>query len=412
MSETKSQPISKRQVWEAYQAIKGNGQASGVDGISLRDYEKDLSKNLYKVWNRMSSGSYFPPPVREHGIPKEGGKERLLGIPTVGDRVAQMVAKRYMEPRLESYFHKDSYAYRPGRGCYSALEKAKESCWRKSWVIDLDIQGFFDNLDHELLMRAVEKHFPEKWVRLYVSRWLQASVQRRDGRIEERTKGTPQGGVISPLLANLYLHYAFDKWMELNYPDVAFERYADDIIVHCESESEARELLQQIRDRLRACKLELHPEKTKIVYCKQSNRQQEYAETSFSFLGYTFRPRTVKTKGGVLKLGFMPGISHKAKKRIYAEIRKLRFHRWTTVNLQEIAKELNPKLRGWLNYYGRYTRSALSKLMFDLNTRILKWALNRYKRFRGSKRRALKWLRDVCKSQPNLFAHWGLGFKI
>ncbi len=222
--------ISKREVWEAFKRVKVNQGGAGVDGQTIAEFEGDLSNNLYKLWNRMSSGSYFPPPVRRVEIPKGDGGNRPLGIPTVSDRVAQMVVKRYLEPKLEEHFHEDSYGYRPLKSAIEAVGVARERCWRNDWVLDLDIKGFFDNIDHDLLMSAVQRHTDCKWVLLYLERWLKAPVQLADGRLVEREKGTPQGGVISPLLANLFLHYAFDEWMRRKCPSIRFERYADDMI--------------------------------------------------------------------------------------------------------------------------------------------------------------------------------------
>ena len=228
MPEAKPYAISKQVVWEAYQEVKANHGAAGVDGQSIEAFETDLKGNLYKIWNRMSSGSYFPPPVRLVEIPKASGGTRPLGIPTVGDRVAQMVVKMHLEPLVEPQFHPDSYGYRPGKSALDAVATARERCWRSDWVIDLDIKGFFDNLGHELVMKAVRHHAEAPWVLLYIERWLKAPVERQDGSREERTKGSPQGSVVSPLLANLFMHYAFDLWMRRTYPDIRFERYADD----------------------------------------------------------------------------------------------------------------------------------------------------------------------------------------
>jgi len=408
---TKSQPISKKQVWEAYQKLKNNGQSAGVDEISLKEFEENLRKNLYKVWNRMTSGSYYPPPVKEVEIPKKDGSLRKLGIPTVGDRVAQMVVKKYLEPKIEPYFHDNSYGYRPCKSAHDALSKTRERCWKYSWVLDLDIKGFFDNIDHDLLLLAVKRHCEEKWVLMYIERWLKAPVQRKDGSLLQRVNGTPQGGVISPLLANLFLHYAFDKWMEMKYPQVKFERYADDIVVHCSSESESNRLLRQIKERLEECRLELNSEKTKIVYCKTSNRAGDYRNVSFTYLGYTFKPRSAKTRSGKLFLGFNPGISNSARKKIGTTIRKMNFHKWTSGNIDVIAKSLNPKVRGWLNYYGKFRPSDLGFIMFGINQRLVKWISNRYKRYRNKLHKAINWLKRVYRQLPNLFVHWSYGFQ-
>ena len=326
MSEAKPYGISKQEVWEAYKRVKANQGAAGVDEQSITDFEGRLKDNLYKIWNRMSSGSYFPPPVRTVKIPKTGGGERKLGIPTVSDRIAQMVVKSRLEPEVDPFFHPDSYGYRPGKSALEAVGQARQRCWRFDWVIDLDIKGFFDNIDHELMMRAVRKHAKDKWVVLYIERWLKAPAQEEEGRLVPREKGTPQGGVASPLLANLFLHYAFDVWMRKHYPHLPFERYADDGIVHCRTEKEAQEVRAAIAARLQECRLELHPEKTKIVYCKDDDRRGNYPNEKFDFLGYTFRSRRSKNRYGKFFINFSPAVSDKAGKAIRAEIRSWKLH--------------------------------------------------------------------------------------
>lgn len=408
---TKTQPITKEQVWDAYCQVRKNGDSGGVDKLTLKDYEAVKSKELYKVWNRMASGSYFPSPVRRMEIPKEGGKTRKLGIPTVNDRVAQMVVRHYLEPRLERIFHKHSFGYRPGRNAHMAVKQVKAECWKKSWVIDLDIEGFFDNLDHELLMRALRRHVEESWVLLYVERWLKAPIDLGEGRLKYPEKGSPQGGVISPLLSNLFLHYAFDRWMEINYPSITFERYADDIIVHCETIKQAEWLLVQIGKRLQSCNLQLHPEKTKIAYCKQSGRGASYERVTFDFLGFTFKPKKARKRTGELFLGFGPVISVRSVTRITAELKHLGLHRRTRHELTTLAEILDPKLRGWFNYYGRIDKWTFSLVMFKLNERLIKWACKRFKRFKRSTLRARKWLVGVYNDFPNLFYHWQLGFR-
>jgi len=300
MEKTNPKPfvISKKSVWQAYQRVKANRGGCGVDRVSLQAFEKNLRDNLYKIWNRMSSGSYFPPPVRRVDIPKADGRTRPLGIPTVGDRIAQMVVKMDLEPKLEPIFHGWSYGYRPGRSALDAVDAARRNCWRRNWVLDLDIKGFFDSIDHELLMKAVGKHTDSPWHRLYIERWLKASVMHADGRCEERLCGTPQGGVISPLLANLFLHYAFDVWMQKQWPDVWFERYADDVICHCATEQEAQRLLESLQERLAACGLTLHPTKTRIVYCQDDRRREPHVNTRFEFLGFEFRGRSALDQKG------------------------------------------------------------------------------------------------------------------
>lgn len=383
-----------------------------MDGQSLSDFEKGLKDNLYKVWNRMSSGSYFPPAVRCVEIPKKNGGKRLLGIPTVADRMAQMVVKMSLEPKVEPYFHPDSYGYRPKKSAKQALEVARKRCWRYDWVLDLDIKGFFDNLDHELLMKAVEKHTESKWERLYIGRWLKAPLEKEDGTQEERYKGTPQGGVISPLLANLFLHYAFDQWMSRCYPDKPFERYADDIVVHCRSEAEAKGLKEQIGQRMVECKLELHPEKTQIVYCKDENRKGNFPKENFDFLGYTFRPRGAKNSQGKIFAGFMPAISNKAAKKIRQTIRRWRMHVHSDLELREIAQRINPVVRGWIQYYGQYYRSALYPTLQQLDCYLVRWAKRKYKSLRTRRGGEWNWLKGIVKREPNLFAHWQMGFRL
>lgn len=368
MPEAKPYDIPKQLVWDAYQRVKANRGAAGVDGESLATFEKDLKDNLYKVWNRMSSGSYFPPPVRLVEIPKDNGGTRPLGIPTVGDRVAQTVVKMVLEPVVEPVFHPDSYGYRPGRSALDAVAMARKRCWRADWVIDLDIKGFFDALVHDLVERAVAHHTDNPWIRLYIARWLRAPVQKPDGTLEQRTRGTPQGGVVSPLLANLFLHYAFDHWMQRTFPSVPFERYADDAIVHCRSERQARMVLEAIRRRFEQCGLELHPTKTQIVYCKDDDRRGEYERVAFDFLGYTFQPRRAKNRWGKHFVSFLPAISTKAAKAIRATMREWRMASTrSNQRLEDLARLVNPVVRGWMNYYGRFYRSKCILILRHLN---------------------------------------------
>src|ERR1700731_1007150 len=326
MNEAKPFCISKKEGWETYKRVKANKGAAGVDEQSIEDFEKRLKKNLYRIWNRMSSGSYFPPPVRTVKIPKKNGGERKLGIPTVTDRIAQQVVKARLEPEVEPLFHADSYGYRPGKSALDAVGQARKRCWRYDWVLDLDIKSFFDTLSQDLLLRAVKKHAKEQWIVLYIERWLKAPVQEEDGQLVPRERGTPQGGVISPLLANLFLHYAFDRWMAKRYPQLPFERFADDAIVHCRTEVEAQEIRAAIALRLQECGLELHPEKTKVVYCKDDDRRRTYPHEKFDFLGYTFRPRRSKNRTGKFFVNFSPAVSDKAVKAIRVEIRSWDLH--------------------------------------------------------------------------------------
>lgn len=412
MPEAKPYDIPKQLVWDAYQRVKANRGAAGVDGESLAMFEKDLKDNLYKVWNRMSSGSYFPPPVRLVEIPKDNGGTRPLGIPTVGDRVAQTVVKMVLEPLVEPVFHPDSYGYRPGRSALDAVAVARKRCWDADWIIDLDIKGFFDALVHELVERSVAHHTDNPWIRLYIARWLRAPVQKPDGTVEQRTRGTPQGGVISPLLANLFLHYAFDHWMQRTFPSVLFERYADDVIVHCRSERQARMVLEAIRRRFEQCGLELHPTKTRIVYCKDDDRRGEYEHVAFDFLGYTFQPRRAKNRWGKYFVSFLPAMSTKAAKAIRKTIREWRMA--STRNnqrLEDLAQLANPVVRGWMNYYGRFYRSKCVQVLRHLNEALAAWARRKYKRLRRRERASVHWLGRIARREPNLFVLWKLGVR-
>ena len=364
--------------------------------------------NLYRIWNRMSSGSYFPSAVRSVEIAKKGGGQRKLGVPTISDRVAQMVAKMYFEPEVDQYFHPDSYGYRPGKSAIDAVGIARKRCWRYNWVVDLDIKGFFDNIDHGLLMRAVRKHTDNKWLLLYIERWLKAPVQAEDGTLFSRGKGSPQGSVISPLLANLFLHYAFDEWMRRNYGSIPFERYADDILVHCKSEKQARWIRAIIEERLNQCQLELHPGKTKIVYCKDSSRRGSYPDERFDFLGYTFRPRLSKDRYGKFFVSFLPAVGNEAARSIRKTIRSWRLHRMTDKSIEDLACIINPVIRGWINYYGRFYKSALHPIFNKLNCSLQRWAMRKYKKLRRRKRRAFYRLGRIVKQRPYLFAHWRL----
>jgi len=402
--------ISKQAVWEAFKRIKANQGAAGVDGQSIEEFEKDLSNNLYKLWNRMSSGSYFPSPVRKVDIPKPDGRMRPLGIPTVADRVAQMVVKHYLEPILEPHFHPDSYGYRPGKSALDAVGIARKRCWKYHWALDLDIKSFFDTIDHELLMRAVRKHTDCKWVLLYIERWLKAPVQLVDGALADRKMGTPQGGVISPLLSNLFLHYAFDKWMGRQFPEIPFERYADDVICHCRSERQAKDLLDAIKSRLAECRLKLNLQKTRIIYCKDSYRKGSYTNESFDFLGFTFRPRLSKTRHGKYFVNFSPAVSNKATKAMRQTIRSWNLPRRSDKSLEDFAHIFNPIIRGWMNYYGEYYKSALYRTFWHLDRLLSRWASRKYRKLRGRQRKAQQWLRRIRKRQPWLFAHWRFAY--
>lgn len=407
--ETKSLPITQQMVRKAYQKVKSNKGSAGVDQVSLEEYQKDLNNNLYKLWNRLSSGSYFPPPVREVKIPKQNGGHRKLGIPTVSDRIAQQVLKSYLEPRLEKEFHEQSYGYRPLKSAHQAVEAVRENVRHYSWVIDMDIKSFFDEVDHELLMKALDRHVEEKWVKMYLKRWLEAPIQGEDGsQIIKQGKGTPQGGVISPLLANLYLHYVVDKWIEQRYPEVPFVRYADDIIIHCRREEEAKEVLAAIQERMKSCKLQMNTEKTKIVYCQDYRREKKAYSKRFDFLGFRFQPRSVKSNRGGMFLGYDCAISPESERRITQHWKSLKIDKWCTQTLQDIANVMNPKLRGMIRYYGKFKIWELERIVRRFNFRLAKWALNKYRRFNESYKKAYEWLKQIRKYYPNLFYHWTL----
>ena len=408
MSSAKPFPITKRQVWEAYQRVKANQGGAGVDGQTLAEFEEDLVNNLYQLWNRLASGSYLPPPVKRVEIAKANGGVRPLGIPTVGDRIAQTVVKAALEPELERHFHPDSYGYRPGKSAHQAIGQARQRCWRSDWVVDLDIKGFFDTLDHDLLMRAVRHHTQDAWVRLYIERWLKAPVQLPDGTVQERTRGTPQGGVVSPLLANLYLHYSFDAWMQRTYPHIPFERYADDAVCHCRTQEEAEQLKDALACRFADCGLELHPEKTRIVYCKDDDRKGDYPVIGFDFLGYSFRPRRSKNRWGKFFINFSPAVSNSAAKAIRQEVRRWQLPVRSDKALDDLARMFNAVIRGWVRYYGAYYPSALYWTLRQIDRKLVLWATRKFKRLRGHKRRAAHWLWRIARKQPGLFAHWRL----
>ena len=409
MNQTKPFVIPKERVMQAFKLIKANAGGVGVDQQSLLDFEKDLKDNLYKLWNRLSSGSYFPPPVKAVSIPKKSGGERILGVPTVADRIAQMVVKLTLEPEVEPHFLPDSYGYRPKKSALDAVGITRQRCWQFNWLVEYDIQGFFDNLDHELLMKAIKKHTACKWVLLYVERWLKAPLQLADGTRRERTQGVPQGGVMSPLLSNLFLHYVFDVWMTKQYPHLPWCRYADDGLVHCQTEPQAQQLLAELLQRFKACGLMLHPTKTKIVYCKDGKRKSKYPQTKFEFLGYSFQRRTVKSKQNELFVSFTPAVSRTAQKSMRAKTREQKFYRRSELSLNAIAEQFNPVLRGWIEYYGAYQRSGLYPVLRHFNKTLVAWAMRKYKKLRGHKTKASIFLQKIAKTEPTLFAHWKIG---
>lgn len=407
---TKPFNIPKKLFVDAFERVKANAGSAGIDKESLSDFERDLKGNLYKLWNRMSSGCYFPPAVKAVPIPKKSGGTRVLGVPTVGDRVCQMVVKIIIEPRVESVFLPDSYGYRPKKSALDAIGVTRQRCWQYDWVLEFDIKGLFDNISHELLMRAVRKHISEPWIILYIERWLKAPMQQSDGTIIERTQGTPQGGVISPVLSNLFLHYCFDKWMQRQHPELKWCRYADDGLVHCQTLQGAEALLKELKERFKTCGLELHPDKTQIVYCKDRRRQRNYLNKSFSFLGYTFRARgSQNKKDHKIFMGFLPAVSKEALKSMRAKIRQSNLRNHTEQSIEDIADRYNSILQGWLNYYGKYTRSALYPLWQHFNSTLIIWAMKKYKPLRNRRRKAGLFIKEIAKKQPDLFVHWRVG---
>jgi RNA-directed DNA polymerase len=406
----KSFDIPKHLVVQAWKLVKRNGGAAGIDGVSIVMFERKLKKNLYTIWNRMSSGSYQPAPVLRVDIPKKSGGTRPLGIPTVADRIAQMTARLCFEPLVEPKFHPDSYGYRPRKSAHQAVAQARKRCWEYDWVIDLDIKGFFDTIDHGLMLKAVDHFNPSAWVRLYVERWLKAPAEDREGKRTERGQGTPQGGVISPVLANLFLHFAVDQWMTRHYPGLPFERNADDMVIHCRTKAEAEHLLEAIRQRLTDCKLMVHPEKTKIVYCRDGKRRELHACTRFKFLGFDFCARTARSKAGKLFLGFGPAISRDAEREIKAEIRGWNIQRAADANLEGLSELYNAKLRGWFNYYGKFRVSELYRIFCLFTGVLVKWARNKFKGMRGSWQSAARYISVKAAECKHLFIHWEAGW--
>lgn len=403
----KSFDIPKRLIYRAWKKVQANAGAPGVDAVGVAEFQANEKNNLYKVWNRMSAGSYMPGPVRAVEIPKGDGGVRTLGVPNVEDRVAQTAAAMLLEEKLEPIFHPDSYGYRRGRSAQDAVAVARKRCWKYDWTIDLDVQKFFDSVPWDLMVKAVAHHTQERWVLLYIDRWLRAPIMMPDGTLCERERGTPQGSPISPELANLFMHYAFDMWLSREYPNCPFERYADDAVIHCATAEQAKMLLAALAKRLESVGLTLHPMKTRIVYCKDSNRSEEAEHTSFDFLGYNFRARKANGPRGLFQ-SFSPAMSAKAKKAIGQSIRAWHLKLWSGGDLTSIAKEINPQVRGWINYYGAFYRSELDFLARRINQHLVRWALHKYKRLRRSPRRAWQWLNAVIGREPLLFTHWAL----
>jgi group II intron reverse transcriptase/maturase len=411
LEKTKTQPISKEQVWLSWKRVKKGGKGMGIDNVCMDDIASNPRKYLYPLWNRLASGSYFPPPVKEVPIPKGNGKERMLGIPTILDRVAQGVIQEELEAIVEPLFHPSSFGYRPGKSAHQALEQCAKHCWNRWYVVDLDIKGFFDNINHKQMMSILRKHTSQKHILMYCERWLKAPVQKQRGELHTREKGTPQGGVISPLLANLYLHEAFDHWLATTQPRIVFERYADDIVIHTRSIEQSNFILDKLKLRLKRFSLEVHPEKTKIVYCYRTARfhkEPRSVAVSFDFLGYTFKPRLCAKSNGEQFWGYRPAISKKSEKRIIEELRKLSIQRWIHYDIQGLSDALSSRIQGWLNYYGKFRPSEMQRLFRLLNNRIAKWARNKYKLKTYSK--SYRWLKHMMKQNPDTFVHWQYGF--
>jgi RNA-directed DNA polymerase len=406
---TKPYDIPKALVWEAFKRVKANGGAAGVDKESIEVFEGKLGDNLYKLWNRLCSGSYFPPPVKGVPIPKKSGGVRMLGVPTVADRVAQTVVKLILEPVLEPMFHRNSFGYRPGRSALDAVALVRRRSWEYNRVVEYDIKGLFDNIDHELLLRALRKHCQIPWVLLYIDRWLKAPMEGEDGKLVERTRGTPQGGVVSPLLANLFLHYALDVWLSRNMRSVRFCRYADDGVIHCKSEEQAKLVMRRVKERLIECKLEMHPEKSRMVYCRDINRQDEYPVTQFTFLGYCFRPRKAVDKYGRVYVNFAPAVSREALKAMRQTVRGWHIQLKCDKSLTDLSNMFNPVLRGWRNYYGRFHASALKPLWRQVNAYLARWLMRKYKHLARHCTRAYHELSQLAAKSTGLFVHWESG---
>ncbi len=400
--------ISRNQVWKAYQEVKLNGGSAGIDQQSLEEFEVNLKGNLYKIWNRMSSGSYFPPPVKAVPIPKKSGGFRILGIPSVSDRVAQAVVKNVLEPVLDPIFDENSFGFRPNKSAHQAIEITRKRCWEYDWIVEFDIKGLFDNIDHSLLLRALQKHCKTPWVLLYVERWLKAPLVT-DGIYVQRERGTPQGGVVSPILANLFLHYAFDAWVRREMPRVPFCRYADDGLLHCRSKKQAYFVMNRITHRFKECGLEIHPEKSRIALCKDKNRKENYHVVSFDFLGFSFRPRRCIGKHGNIHPNFLPGVSQGSQKAMNKVIRSWHIQLMNGKSLEDLSRMFNPVLRGWFNYYGKFYPSALRRIWRNFNGYLIQWVRRKFKRFAGHKRRAWKYLGRIARADPELFVHWSLG---
>ncbi len=407
----KTQPVSKEQVWSAWKRIKQGGKSVGVDNVTIEMIESNPRKYLYPLWNRLASGSYFPPPVKEVLIPKGKVKTRILGVPTILDKVAQEVIRVELEKTAEPLFHPSSFGYRPGKSAHDAVEQCSKNCRERWYVVDLDIKGFFDNIDHEQMMAILQKHTSQKHILLYCERWLKAAMYKQNGELQTRSKGAIQGSVISPLLANLYLHEAFDQWLATTQPRIVFERYADDIVIHTRSLEQSHFILDKLKERLKRYSLEIHPDKTRMVFCYQTARLHKDGKkvpVSFDFLGFTFKPRLCKKPNGEMYWGFRPAISMKSQKKIIGELRRLAIHNWVSLDIQSLAEALAPKIRGWINYFGRFRISELHRVFRLLNIRIAKWARKKYKLKTYAK--SYGWLKRILRWYPNTFVHWKYGF--
>jgi len=406
---TKPYDIPKMLVWQAFQHVKANGGAAGIDRQSIEEFERNRSDNLYRIWNRMSSGSYFPPAVKCVPIPKKTGGTRKLGIPTVADRIAQTVVKMVLEPVLEPMFDDNSFGYRPGRSALDAITLVRSRNWKYDWVVEFDIKSLFDEIDHELLLKAVRKHCSTAWVLLYIERWLGAPMMLEDGTLVTRTRGTPQGGVVSPLLANLFLHYVLDAWVRREMPSVRLCRYADDGVVHCSSHEQAVTVLQRIGERLRECGLALHPAKTRIAYCQDVNRRQRFAVNQFTFLGYTFRPRKAADKYGRHYVSFLPAVSSEALCAMRQRLRRWHLQLKVDKSIGDLSKKFNPILRGWANYYGRFYASALEPLWRSVNDYLARWLRRKYKHLARHAIKSYQVLGKLAAANRRAFWHWERG---
>lgn len=406
MAQRKVFEIPKSLVWKSYHDVLRNKGAAGIDGQTIKQFDVNRDRNLYKIWNRLSSGSYFPPPVREKRIPKADGSERTLGIPTVSDRIAQGAVKIFVESKLDPIFHPDSYGYRPNKSAHQALESCKQRCWKRNWILEVDIKSFFDNVRHDLIMKALKHHKMPRWVTLYCKRWLRAPMTSRldATKLKDREMGTPQGGVISPLLANLFLHYSFDVWMDRRNQSIPFERYADDIVCHCRTMKDANRLKKLVKTRFAEVGLRINEQKSNVVYIDTFDRWN--VKTCFTFLGYDFRVRTLKTSEGRIFRKCMPGASKKAMSRITKVIKSWRIHRGTADSVQKLAGRYNATIRGWIEYYGKFWyRNFGYHLWRVFQSRLVKWIKSK---FRISTRKAEYKLALLRKEKPRLFAHWYL----